>query len=150
VRSDSDRRKEHSGFAQGIVSDSDPIDLDREDDVLFNDQPDESNDSPRSDRNRDSQESLSSRERRPKRRGRRNSDSQEDVEGPSKERSVDSFDEFDDPNDSDRSEDSSESRPKHGKVPSWTETIGAVIESNVANHQKHSSGSRARHRRPNH
>jgi len=150
LRSDSDRRKEHLGFAEGLVSDTDPIDLDREDQGLFNDQPEESNEPSRNDRNRDSQESSSSRERRPKRRGRRNSDSQLDAEGPSKERSADSFDEFEDPNDSDRSDDSSESRPKHGKVPSWTETIGAVIESNVANHQKNSSGSRARHRRPNH
>jgi hypothetical protein len=55
-----------------------------------------------------------------------------------------------DSTDSDRSSESSESRPRHGKIPTWTETIGAVIQANVANHQKQSASGRGRPRRPNH
>jgi hypothetical protein len=94
-------------------------------------------------------EEGASRNRRKKRRGGRR-----DSEKPQKSESNTSFTEpvgFDDSDGEIRSSESSEERPKHGKIPSWTETIGAVIQANVANHQKQSSGgSRGRNRRPNH
>jgi hypothetical protein len=80
------------------------------------------------------------RTRTKKRRGRRRDDAQDIENKPSED--------MDDSSDFNRSGESSDARPKHGKVPSWTETIGVIVQANVANHQKQSPAGRGKHRRP--
>ena len=119
------RRRASSGFAAGL---SDQID-----------QIDERELNPRNPAERNLlDEDSGSSIRRKKRRGR----TREEV-GVNTENSYEG-------NDSDRDSQPLESRPRHSKIPTWAETIGFVIEANVANHQKQSSSSRGRPRRPNH
>ena len=133
---ESSKRTSGSGFAAGLVSDNDPSEV--EDSIGF-----DTNSATDADDTR-----ASDRTRRKKRRGRKRDDHQ-----PSDSATSDIFDDSTDSEkdfDSiDRPSDLSDSRPRHGKIPSWTEVIGVVVEANVANHQKHASSGRGRHRRPN-
>lgn len=123
---DPPRKRPSSGFAAGI---SDEI----TDEDLAPEFGSESSQNPQS-----HDEDSSRSPRRKKRRSR------------PREQSDVTSDDLIDTADSDRTSESSESRPRHGKIPTWTETIGFVIQANVANHQKQSSSGRGRPRRPNH
>ncbi|MEK0427085.1 MAG: hypothetical protein RJB11_3176, partial [Planctomycetota bacterium] len=125
-----------SGFAAGLASENDLNEVD--DQISF-----DSRGSGDPEVNEESQ-----RNRRKKRRGRRRDD-QPTSDRKSAEASGDSFESENDLDQNDRSSELSDARPRHGKIPSWTEIIGVVVQANVANHQKQSSGGRGRHRRPN-
>jgi len=133
---ESSKRTSGSGFAAGLVSDNDPSEV--EDSIGF-----DTNSATEADDTR-----ASDRTRRKKRRGRKRDDHQPSDSATS-DRFDDSTDSEKDFDSIDRSSDLSDSRPRHGKIPSWTEVIGVVVEANVANHQKHASSGRGRHRRPN-
>lgn len=125
-----------SGFASGLTSENDLNEVD--DQISF-----DSRGSGDPEVNEESQ-----RNRRKKRRGRRRDD-EPTNDRTSAEASGDSFESENDLDRNDRSSELSDARPRHGKIPSWTEIIGVVVQANVANHQKQSSGGRGRHRRPN-
>jgi len=125
-----------SGFAAGLVSDNDSPEMD--DAIGFGTSSATDADNTR----------TSERTRRKKRRGRKH-DAPEASENLTSDRFDDSTESEKDLDSIDRSSDLSDSRPRHGKIPSWTEIIGVVVEANVANHQKHASSGRGRQRRPN-
>lgn len=133
---ESSKRNSGSGFAAGLASDNDPSEI--EDSIGF-----DTNSANDADDTR-----TSDRTRRKKRRGRKRDDHQPSDSATS-DRFDDSTDSEKDFDSIDRSSDLSDSRPRHGKIPSWTEVIGVLVEANVANHQKHASSGRGRHRRPN-
>lgn len=130
------KRTSGSGFAAGLVSDNDSSGVDEPIGLGTGSVTD--TDDTRS----------TERTRRKKRRGRKRDDHQpsENATSDRFDVSTDSEKDFDS---IDRSSDLSDSRPRHGKIPSWTEIIGVVVEANVANHQKHASSGRGRQRRPN-
>lgn len=140
------RKRGGSGFAAGLSGDSDDREIGS---IGFDDQPEYRDEldaaEPIIGFGSEERDQDSERPRRKKRRGRRR-DGERTGEKPE---GFDSDSEpFEDLEDADRSSESSDTRPKQGKVPSWAETIGVVVQANVANHQKQSSSGRGRHRRP--
>lgn len=133
---ESSKNTRGSGFAAGLVSDNDSAEV--QDSIGF-----DINSATDSADKRESEPA-----RRKKRRGRKRDDHQS-SESATSDRFDDSTDAEKDFDSIDRSSDLSDSKPRHGKIPSWTEIIGVVVESNVANHQKHASSGRGRQRRPN-
>lgn len=123
---DPTRKRPSSGFAAGISDEITDEDL----------APEFGSESSQNPQSHDEESSRSPRRKKRRSRPREQSDV--------------TSDDLIDSADSDRSSESSESRPRHGKIPTWTETIGFVIQANVANHQKQSSSGRGRPRRPNH
>lgn len=131
------KRPSRSGFAAGLSSDNDPLQVD--DSIGFDST---------SSADSENTQASSDRSRRKKRRGRKRDD-QPSIGNANSERFDDASESEKDLDSHDRSSDFSDARPKHGKIPSWTEIIGVVVQANVANHQKHASGGRGRQRRPN-
>jgi len=151
AKQESSRRAKPSGFAAGLDSDVDSSDneliaFQADEDSFRDDETVRASSSHQSPRG---ESESGQRGRRKKRRGRRRED-EGDVPTSKSESTEQDSSGFEHDDDFDRSDDGSESRPRHGKIPSWTETIGIVVQANVANHQKQSAGGgRSRQRRPN-
>lgn len=150
-KQESGRRSKPSGFAAGLTSGDESADNDlfaiEHDGVSFRGDDSIQATSPHQEQREESE--SGERVRRKKRRGRRRREDS-DVDD-SKAESFDQASEvFANDDDLERDGDDLDARPRHGKIPSWTETIGVVVQANVANHQKQSSGgNRGRQRRPN-
>lgn len=135
VRDDSrDYEDTSSGFVE--VDDSDADDMD------FRASPEASG-----------EEGESDRERRPRRRRRRGSKDRERTEGNGERSKSRSGSATDSARESNRNESDEEAEEgiRHSKIPSWLETITAIVDSNIVNHERSQNsgrgGSRGRGRR---
>lgn len=133
-----------SGFGAGIAPPNDRIEDDRD---LFDEAPvdveifdDEAPSKTRDDQDASSEESRGegSGEGRPRRRRRRGGRgrTREQADNLETERSSDARDEREPSDDAEDSAEEDARLTRHSKIPSWTETISVLVESNMLNHQR--------------